>query len=45
MSETTNLSNAAKMAQFRFALIAPVIHGLFTETSRTAYYKRVTENH
>ena len=44
MSETTNLSNAAKMAQFRFALIAPVIQGLFTETSRTAYYKRVTEN-
>ena len=43
MSETTNLTNAAKMAQFRFALIAPVIQGLFTDASRTAYYKRVTE--
>ena len=44
MKESTNLSNAAKIAQFRFALIAPVIQGLFPDVSRTAYYKRVTEN-
>ena len=43
MNETNNLSNAAKMAQFRFALIAPVIQGLYPDASRTAYYKRVTE--
>ena len=34
----------ADMAQFRFALIAPVVQGLFPDTSATAYYKRVTEN-
>ena len=30
------------MAQFRFALIAPVIQGLYPDASATAYYKRVT---
>ncbi|MBR6224420.1 MAG: DDE-type integrase/transposase/recombinase [Firmicutes bacterium] len=44
MNETSNLSTAAEVAQFRFALIAPVIQGLFPDASRTAYYKRVTEN-
>ena len=44
MNTTTNLSNAAEVARFRFALIAPVIQGLFPDASRTAYYKRVTEN-
>jgi transposase InsO family protein len=34
----------ADMAQFRFALIAPVVQGLFPDASATAYYKRVTEN-
>jgi len=43
MKEPTNLTNAAKIAEFRFALIAPVIQGLFPDASRTAYYKRVTE--
>lgn len=43
MKESANLSNAAKIAQFRFALIAPVIQGLFPDVSRTAYYKRITE--
>lgn len=43
MSETNDLSKAAAMAQFRFALVAPVIQGLFPDASRTAYYKRVTE--
>ena len=37
------LSDAAAMAQFRLALIAPVIHGLYPDASRNAYYQRVTE--
>ncbi|MBQ9567325.1 MAG: DDE-type integrase/transposase/recombinase [Lachnospiraceae bacterium] len=43
MSTYTNLAAATEVAQFRFALIAPVIQGLFPDASRTAYYKRVTE--
>lgn len=43
MSEKTNLAAAADIAQFKFALVAPVVHDLFTESSRTEYYKRVTE--
>ena len=43
MNQSSNLLKAAEMAQFRFALIAPVIQGLFPDASRTAYYKRVTE--
>ena len=43
MNENKNLVNATQMAQFRFALIAPVIQGLFPDASRTAYYKRITE--
>ena len=31
-------------AHFRFALIAPVIQGLFPDVSAAAYYRRVTEN-
>ena len=30
-------------AQFRFAMIAPVIQGLYPDASRTAYYERITE--
>jgi transposase InsO family protein len=44
MNDSKNLSMAAAIAQFRFAVIAPVIQGLFPDTSKTAYYKRVTEN-
>jgi len=33
-----------EMAHFKFALIAPVIQGLFPDESATAYYRRVTEN-
>lgn len=44
MNEQNNLSNAADVAQFRFALIAPVIQDLFPDATKTAYYKRVTEN-
>ena len=43
MNDTKKLSTATEIAQFRFALIAPVIQGLFPDASRTAYYKRVTE--
>lgn len=42
-NNTKNLSDAAAMAQFRLALIAPVIHGLYPDASRNAYYQRVTD--
>ena len=44
MNEQNNFSDAALVAQFRFALIAPVIQDLFPDATKTAYYKRVTEN-
>ena len=44
MNEQNNLSDSALVAQFRFALIAPVIQDLFPDATKTAYYKRVTEN-
>ena len=34
----------AKVAEFRFALIAPVVHDTYVEPSATPYFKRVTEN-
>jgi transposase InsO family protein len=34
-------SEAVKIAYLRFAVIAPVIQGLFTEPTKTAYYKKV----
>lgn len=37
-------SDAIKIAQFRFAIIAPVIQNLFTDATKTAYYKRITES-
>lgn len=40
--DTEILKKNAEIAQFRFALIAPVIQGLFPDASATAYYKRVT---
>ena len=40
--DTETLKHDAEMAQFRFALIAPVIQGLYPDASATAYYKRVT---
>lgn len=36
-------SEAAAIARVRFAIIAPVAQGLFTEPTKTAYYKRVAE--
>lgn len=42
MSKTNEtMKHNAEAAQFRFALIAPVIQGLFPDASATAYYKRV----
>lgn len=41
---TTNPSKSnLEIAHFRFALIAPVIQGVFSDPTKTAYYKRVTE--
>lgn len=36
-------SKAVKIAHLRFAVIAPVIQGIFTEPTKTAYYKRVAK--
>jgi hypothetical protein len=33
-----------KIAHFRFALIAPVIQGLYPDASEAAYYRRVTQD-
>lgn len=38
------LSDAAAIAQFRLALIAPVLHDLYPDVSRNAYYRRVTQD-
>ena len=40
--DTETMKHNAELAQFRFALIAPVIQGLYPDASATAYYKRVT---
>lgn len=40
--ENETMKHNAEVAQFRFALIAPVIQGLFPDASATAYYKRVS---
>jgi transposase InsO family protein len=40
----SNPQSAIEMAYFRFALIAPVIQGIFPDPTKTAYYRRVTEN-
>lgn len=42
METNKNLSEAAAVAQFRLAIIAPVIHGLYPDASRNAYYRRIT---
>ncbi len=42
--ETDTTKYAAGIAQFRFALIASVIQGLYPDASAKAYYKRVTAN-
>lgn len=42
--DNDQIKHDAEVAQFRFALIAPVVQGLFPDASATAYYKRVTQN-
>jgi len=37
-------SSPIKIAHFRFALIAPVIQGIYSDVSASAYYRRVTEH-
>jgi transposase InsO family protein len=32
------------MAAFRFGLVAPVLNGTYTDSSKKAYYRRITEN-
>lgn len=44
MNEPNRLLDAAAIAQFRFDLIAPLSQDLFPDATKTAYYKRVTEN-
>ena len=39
----SGIARAAEIAQFRFALIAPVIQDLYPDKNRTQYYKRITE--
>lgn len=43
MTKDKITADAVAIAQFKFALIAPVLQGLFPDPSRTAYYKRVTK--
>lgn len=46
MKDTFNdktYTEAVKMAHLRFAVIAPVIQGLFSEPTKTAYYKKVAK--
>lgn len=43
MSTNKTTIKPADMAQFRFAIIAPVIQELYPDDSRTAYYKRIAE--
>ena len=38
-----SLDDAVKMAQFRFALIAPVVQGLVSDVSSAAYFRRITQ--
>ena len=38
------LADRTAIAQFRLSLIAPIIHNLYQDSSRTAYYKRITQN-
>ena len=44
MKTTETIKGAAEIAQFKFGLIAPVIQELFPDASRSAFYKRITEN-
>ena len=43
MESNVELKEAAQVAQFRFAVIAPVIQGFYSDASQTAYFKRLAE--
>ena len=36
-------TNPYEMAHFKFSLIAPALQGTYTDSSRAAYYRRITE--
>jgi len=44
MEKTGFSEKDRELAYFRFALIAPVIQGTFSDASIAAYCRRVTEN-
>lgn len=44
IKDTNQIKHDAAVAQFRFALIALVVLGLFPDASATAYYKRINKN-
>lgn len=41
ISNDKNYNEAVEIAHLRFAVIAPAIQGVFTEPTKTAYYKKV----
>ena len=43
MKKPKTLAEAAAIAQFKLAIIAPVLHELYPDASRSAYYERITE--
>ena len=43
ISRNKKHNDAMEIAHLRFAVIAPVIQGVFTEPTKTAYYKKVAE--
>ena len=43
MQKTNTTDKDRDLAYFRFALIAPVIQGTYSDASMSAYYRRVTE--
>lgn len=42
--ETDYLKAASAVAEFRFGIIAPVVQGLFSDASQTAYFRRVASS-
>jgi len=44
ISDDKSYNEAIEIAHLRFAVIAPVIQGVFAEPTKTAYYKRVAQN-
>jgi len=43
MKKPASLAEATAIAQFKLAIIAPVLHNLYPDATRTAYYERITE--